>query len=71
MECWFRFLKEEGLHLEDVQVRSLESIRRLVYLVLIAALFVLNRQLYLCPLIIQALLCLGGKLGIKADKDGP
>ena len=26
IESWFRFLKEEGLHIEDFQVRHLESI---------------------------------------------
>lgn len=29
IECWFRFLKEEGLHLEDIQVRRLEGISAL------------------------------------------
>jgi hypothetical protein len=71
IECWFRFLKEEGLHIEDFRVRHLESISRLVNLTLIAALFTLNRQLYLPAPLIQYLLFLGGKLGLKADKDGP
>ena len=38
---------------------------------LIAALFVLNRQLQLSPQMIDVLLRLGGKLCIKAAKDGP
>jgi len=71
IECWFRFLKEEGLHIEDFRVRHLESISRLINLTLIAALFTLNRQLYLPAPLIQYLLFLGGRLGIKADKDGP
>jgi len=71
IECWFRFLKEEGLHIEDFRVRHLDSMSRLVNLTLIAALFILNRQLYLPAPLIQYLLLLGGKLGIKADKDGP
>jgi hypothetical protein len=71
IECWFRFLKEEGLHVEDFRVRYLESISRLVNLTLIAALFALNRSLYLPAPLIQYLLFLGGKLGVKADKDGP
>ena len=63
--------QEQGLDVEDLRVRTLERMRRLFALVLLAAQFVfhLNQQ---WPL--QAVLWLrklGGKFGLTSDRDGP
>ncbi|MGB5925582.1 MAG: transposase [Dehalococcoidia bacterium] len=71
VENALRFLKKEGLRWEDFKVLSLEAIRRLVNLVLIAALFILNTKHYLDEPSVQFLLNLGGKLGLKSERDGP
>lgn len=42
IEQKFRFIKKEGLHIEDFRVLPLEGIRRLANVVLVAALFILN-----------------------------
>ncbi|MBM3301737.1 MAG: hypothetical protein FJY85_17525, partial [Deltaproteobacteria bacterium] len=67
----FRFLQEEGLHWEDFKVLDLEPIRRLVNVVLIAALFLLNAHYYLDATTLEMILTLGGKLGLKSERDGP
>lgn len=71
IEETFRFLQREGLRWEDFKVLSLEAIRRLVSVVLIAALFLLNLSLWVDEKAHQALLVLGGKLGLKSERDGP
>jgi len=71
VEDTFRFLKREGLRWEDFKVLDWEAIRRLVNLVLIAALFLLNIKYLLDETSLQLLLTLGGKLGLKSERDGP
>lgn len=71
VEDTFRFLQKEGLRWEDFKVLSWEAIRRLVNLVLIAAFFLLNTQHFLDETSLQLLLTLGGKLGLKSERDGP
>jgi hypothetical protein len=71
VENAFRFLQKEGLRWEDFKVLSWEAIRRLVNLVLIAALFLLNIKHVLDETNLQLLLTLGGKLGLKSERDGP
>jgi hypothetical protein len=71
VENAFRFLKKEGLRWEDFKVLGWEAIRRLVNLVLIAALFLLNIKYVLDETSLQLLLTLGGKLGLKSERDGP
>ena len=66
----FRFLKKEGLRWEDSKVLDWEAIRRLVNLVLIAAFFLLNIKHALDETSLQLLLTLGGKLGLKSERDG-
>jgi hypothetical protein len=71
IEDLFRFLKDRGLNFEDTRLRSFEGICRAVAVALIVAFFVLTLQREAdCPYR-PALLELGGKLGIKQDKDGP
>lgn len=71
VENTFRFLKKEGLRWEDFKVLDWEAIRRLLNLVLIAALFLLNVKYLLDESSLQLLLTLGGKLGLKSERDGP
>lgn len=71
IEETFRFLQEEGLRIEDFRVLSLEAIRRLVQVVLIAACFLLNVSLWVDEGAHRTLLVLGGKLGLKSERDGP
>jgi hypothetical protein len=71
VEDTFRFLQKEGLRWEDFKVLGWEAIRRLVNLVLIAALFLLNIKYVLDETSLQLLLTLGGKLGLKSERDGP
>jgi hypothetical protein len=66
VEVTFRFLQEEGLHWEDLKVLDLEPIRRLIDVVLIAALFLLNIHYYLDETTLEMILTLGGKLGLKS-----
>lgn len=70
VEETFRFLQREGLRWDDFKVLSLEAIRRLINVVLIAALFLLNWHLYLDETAHQLLLLLGGKQGLKSERDG-
>lgn len=71
VEVTFRFLQEEGLHWEDFKVLDLEPIRRLINVVLIAALFLLNAHYYMDETTLEMTLTLGGKLGLKSERDGP
>jgi len=71
IEHGYRFDQEEGLDVEDVRVKTLEPMRRLFILVLLAAQFVcyINRT-WTQPAILW-LRQLGGKLGLKSDLNGP
>ena len=71
IEQKFRFLKKEGLRIEDFKVLPLENIRRLVNIALLAALLILNGQLFFPNRAWRILLRLGGKMGLKSEKDGP
>ena len=71
VETTFRFLQRDGLRWEDFKVLDFEAIRRLITLVLIAALFLLNLRLFLDETSLQILLTLGGKQGLKSERDGP
>jgi hypothetical protein len=71
IETTFRFLQKEGLRWDDFKVLDWNAIRRLITLVLIAALFLLNIRLLLDEASLQILLILGGKQGLKSERDGP
>lgn len=71
IEHGYRFAQEQGLDVEDMRVRTLERMRRLFVLVLLAAQFVFYLMENWPPVAVQWLRRLGGKLGLKADRDGP
>lgn len=71
IETTFRFLQKEGLRWEDFKVLDFEAIRRLIALVLIAALFLLNVRPFHDRTSLQVLLTLGGKQGLTSERDGP
>ncbi len=71
IEDTYRFDQEEGLDIERIQVHTLERMRRLFILVLLAALFVYHvDQVWPQPAVLW-LRRLGGKLGHASDLDGP
>ena len=71
IEHGYRFDQEQGLDVEDMRVRTVERMRRLFALVLLAAqiVFVISDQWP--PLAVRWLRLLGGKLGLFSDRDGP
>ena len=71
IEHGYRFDQEEGLDVEDLRVKSLERMRRLFVLVLLAAQFVFYIGRTWPRASILWLRQLGGKLGLKSDLDGP
>jgi hypothetical protein len=71
VETTFRFLQRDGLRWDDFKVLNFDAIQRLITLVLIAALFLLNIRLFLDDISLQILLTLGGKQGLKSERDGP
>lgn len=71
IEHTYRFDQEEGLDVEDMRVRKLERMRRLFLLVLLAAMFVYHLGLAWPAPAIRWLRCLGGKLGLRIDRDDP
>jgi hypothetical protein len=71
IEHGYRFDQEQGLDVEDVRVRTLERIRRIFALVLAAAQFVFFITRHWPPKAVLWLRQLGGKLGLKSDRDGP
>ena len=70
-EHTYRFDQEDGLDIEDVRVQTLERMRRVFILILIAALFVYHISHAWPQHMILWLRRLGGKLGLPADRDGP
>lgn len=71
IEQGYRFAQEEGLDVEDMRVATLEHMRRLFVMVLLAAQFVYYiGQTWPCAAV-QWLRNLGGRLGLKTDCDGP
>jgi len=71
IEHTYRFDQEDGLDVEDVRVQTLERMRRIFTLVLIAALFVYHIAHSWPQQAVLWLRCLGGKLGLPSDRDGP
>jgi hypothetical protein len=71
VEHTYRFDQEEGLDVEDMRVRTLERMRRVFVLVLLAALFVYHIGHVWPYKAVLWLRRLGGKLGRSSDLDGP
>jgi hypothetical protein len=71
IEHTYRFDQEDGLQIEDMRVRTVERMRRVFVLVLLAAMFVYHvAQTWPQPALLW-IRCLGGKLGHSSDLDGP
>jgi hypothetical protein len=71
IEHGYRFDQEQGLDVEDLRVHTLERMRRIFALILLAAQFVFSLMRHWPPKAILWLRTLGGKLGLKTDRDGP
>ena len=71
IEHGYRFHQEQGLDVEDVRVRTLERMRRVFALVLLAAQFVFFVMENWPTTAVHWLRQLGGKLGLTTDRDGP
>jgi hypothetical protein len=71
IEHGYRFDQEQGLDVEDMRVHTLDRMRRIFAMVLLAAqiVFVINDQWP--PKAVQWLRILGGKLDLSSDRDGP
>ncbi len=71
IEHTYRFDQEDGLDVEDMRVQTLERMRRIFVLVLLAALLVYHiAHAWPQPMVLW-LRHLGGKLGLCSDLDGP
>lgn len=70
IEHGYRFNQEQGLDVEDMRVQTVDRMRRLFAVVLVAAqmIFVISEQWP--PKAVLWLRQLGGKLGIPTDRDG-
>jgi hypothetical protein len=71
IEHGYRFDQEQGLDVEDMRVQTLERMKRLFILVLVAAQFVFYLIDTWPPPAVQWVRYLGGKLGLANDLDGP
>lgn len=71
IEHGYRFDQEQGLDLEDLRVHTLERMRRLFAMVLLAAQIVFVISARWPPKAVLWIRQLGGKLGIPTDRDGP
>jgi hypothetical protein len=71
IEHTYRFDQEQGLDVEDLRVRTLERMRRVFILVLLATLFLYHINRTWPHQAIAWLRRLGGKLGLRSDSDGP
>jgi hypothetical protein len=71
IEHGYRFDQEQGLDVEDMRVRTVERMRRLFAIVLLAAQIVFVIQEHWPPIAVLWLRQLGGKLGLASDRDGP
>jgi len=71
IEHGYRFDQEQGLDVEDMRVHTVDRMRRIFALVLLAAqlVFVISEQWP--PKAVLWLRQLGGKLGLSCDRDGP
>jgi hypothetical protein len=70
IEHTYRFDQEDGLDIEDVRVQTLERMRRIFVLIMIAALFVYHIGHAWPRHMVLGLRRLGGKLGRSSDLDG-
>jgi hypothetical protein len=71
IEHGYRFDQEQGLDVEDLRVHTVERMRRLFAMVLLAAQIVFVISAYWPPNAVLWIRQLGGKLGIPTDRDGP
>jgi hypothetical protein len=71
IEHTYRFDQEEGLDIEDMRVQTMERMRRIFVMVLLAALFVYHIAHAWPQHMVLWLRYLGGKLGLPLDLDGP
>jgi hypothetical protein len=71
IEHGYRFDQEQGLDVEDMRVHTVDRMRRLFALVLLAAQLVFVIAVYWPPKAVLWLRQLGGKLGLSCDRDGP
>jgi hypothetical protein len=71
IEHTYRFDQEDGLDVEDMRVQTMERMRRVFVLVLLAALFVYHIAHAWPQHMVLWLRQLGGKLGLAQDLDGP
>jgi hypothetical protein len=71
IEHTYRFDQERGLDVEDIQVRTLERMRRMFVLTLLATLFVYHIDRNWPKRAVLWLRYLGGKLGLATDRNGP
>ena len=70
IEQGYRFDQEQGLDVEDLRVETLERMRRLFALVLLAAQFICYIGRTWTQPAVRWLRMLGGKLGLKSDRNG-
>jgi hypothetical protein len=70
IEHGYRFDQEQGLDVEDLRVHTVERMRRVFALVLLAAQFVFYIMKRWPPKAVLWLRKLGGKFGLKTDRDG-
>jgi hypothetical protein len=71
VEHTYRFDQEDGLDIEDIRVHTMERMRRVFVLTLLAALFVYDIGHTWPRNAVLWLRHLGDKLGLAADGDGP
>jgi len=71
IEHGYRFAQEQGLDVEDLRVHTLERMRRLFVMVLLAAQIVFVISARWPPKAVLWIRQLGGKLNNPCDRDGP
>lgn len=71
IEHGYRFDQEQGLDVEDMRVQTVERMKRLFAIVLLAAQIVFAISAHWPPKAVLWLRQLGGKLGRTIDRDGP
>lgn len=70
IEQGYRFDQEQGLDVEDLRVETVERMRRLFVFVLLAAQFICYLGRTWTQPAVRWLRVLGGKLGLKSDRNG-
>lgn len=71
IEHGYRFEQEQGLDVEDMRLQTVDRMRRLFAVILLAAQIVCAISEQWPPKAVLWLRQLGGKLGIPTDRDGP